>query len=69
MIKHFCDHCGQELDLGRNSPFNLADAYSVLKLNWEDGQKPSCDLCDDCKREMRQAFRTLLRKFSGECRQ
>lgn len=66
MTKMFCDYCGSELERSRLMKVNLADAYSVMRLPWVEGQRTYCDLCSDCMKDLHNDLMGVLKKYSKE---
>lgn len=66
MTKVFCDYCGSELERSRLVKVNLADAYSVMRLPWSEGQRTYCDLCPDCRDNLHEELMDVLMKYSKE---
>ena len=66
MTKYYCDHCGEEIRRGGLIQVNLVDAYTVLKIDFEEGSRTYCELCERCRNNLRDELRGVLRKYSGE---
>lgn len=64
MKKYFCDRCGSEMVDKYENKINIVDAFTVLNIPWVEGSRTYCELCDECRDNLKGELEAILRKYS-----